>query len=388
MHPFSSELNAFLRDELGQTDRVSLHEPRFAGNEWVYVKDCLDTGWVSSVGAYVTRFEQDFAKRVNARHAIVVVNGTAALQVALYACGVRPGDLVICPTLTFIATANSISHCGATPLLIDSEIESLGMSVEALKRLLKQTKPSPEGPLYQGKRIAACVPVHIFGHAVRMEPLLALCAEYGVPVVEDSTEGLGATLNGKSLGTFGKCGVFSFNGNKIITTGGGGMIVTDDDDLGKLIKHLTTTARVPDGWNFVHDEVAWNYRLPNINAAIGCAQLEVLDTMLAEKRALSARYAERFAGFEGAKFVSEREGTVSNYWLNAFVLPDRATRDQVLQETNAEKIETRPCWTLMHLLKPYEAAPRFENLGGALEIANRLVNVPSSPKLGTSLLAA
>lgn len=386
MHPLSAELEHFLRNELGEAGQVALHEPCFAGNEWKYVKDCLDTGWVSSVGAYVDRFERDFAVTVGAKHAVVTINGTAALHIALYAVGVKPGDLVICPTLTFVATANSISHCHATPVFIDSELETLGMSVEALAAFLKQTTPSPEGPLWNGRRVAACVPVHIFGHAARMDEILALCASHGVPVVEDSTEGLGASAGGRSLGTFGVCGVFSFNGNKTITTGGGGMVVTDDDTLARRLKHLTTTARVKDRWNFVHDEIGWNYRLPNINAAIGCAQLEQLDGFLVQKRALANRYRARFAGLADAFFFTERAGTVSNYWLNAFLLPGIAERDRVLEETHAAGIDTRPCWTLMHRLAPYREAPRGSTLSGAEEIADRLVNVPSSAKLGRGFL--
>lgn len=381
-HPLSARLDDFLRRQIGEKERVALHEPCFDGREFRYVFDCLHSGWVSSVGAYVDRFEADFAKAVGAKHAICTVNGTAALHMALYAAGVRPGDLVIAPTLTFVATANSISHCGATPVFIDSDLDTLGMSVEALRQFLSQTQASPDGPRWQGRRVAACVPVHIFGQAARIEQIAAICAEYGVALVEDSTEGLGASSGGKALGTFGLCGVFSFNGNKIITTGGGGMIVTDDDAFARRAKHLTTTARIKDRWNFVHDEVGWNYRLPNINAAIGCAQLEQLDGFLVAKRALANAYSREFADISGVSFFTERKGTISNYWLNAFLLPDRAARDLVLEETNAAGIDTRPCWTLMHQLAPYADAPRGSGLEQAVEIADRLVNVPSSAKLG------
>jgi len=388
MHPLTLRLNAFLRDDLRQEGRVALHEPLFDGREWEYVKECLDTGWVSTVGAFVTRFEKDFAAFTGAKHAIVAVNGTAALHMALYGAGVRPGDLVICPTLTFVATANAIAHCGATPLFIDSDPETLGLSVPALRETLTRLKPGADGPTLDGRRVGACVPVHIFGHAADIEEIAALCSAHGITMIEDATEGLGANKGGVALGRFGLSGVFSFNGNKIITTGGGGMIVTDDDAQAERLKHLTTTARVKDGWNFTHDEVGWNYRLPNINAAIGCAQLESLPGYVTAKRALAARYARDLAGMQGVRFFNERAGTHANFWLNAVLLDDRETRDRVLEETNAAGIETRPCWRLMHRLKPYEAAPRAGSLAGAEWIEDRLVNLPSSVKLGQGVLAA
>lgn len=388
MHPLTLYLKDFLRGTLKQEGRVALHEPLFEGREWDYVKECLDTGWVSTVGAFVTRFEKDFAAFTGARHAVVAVNGTAALHMALYGAGVRPGDLVICPTLTFVATANAITHCGATPLFLDSDPATLGLSVEALRQLLAQLRPGEGGPTFRGRRVAACVPVHIFGHAADIEDIAVLCADHGITMIEDATEGLGASKGGKPLGRFGLSGVFSFNGNKIMTTGGGGMIVTDDDAQAERLRHLTTTARVKDGWNFTHDEVGWNYRMPNINAALGCAQLESLPRYVQAKRALAARYAQDLAGIAGVTFFNERVGTHSNFWLNAVLVPDRAIRDLVLEQTNADQIETRPCWRLMHRLKPYEAAPRAGSLAGAESIEGRLVNLPSSVKLGQGVLAS
>lgn len=382
MKSFPQRLIEFVRGPLGQTGRVGLHEPIFGGNEWVYVKECLDTGWVSSVGAYVDRFERDFAAYVGSAHAVVTVNGTAALHLALVAVGVRADDLVIAPTLTFVATLNAISHCGAKPLLLDADPQTLGLDAAALRAFLAQTTPDPDGPRHQGRRVAACVPVHIFGHATDIEETARLCAEYGVPLVEDATEALGASVGARALGRFGAVGVFSFNGNKIITTGGGGMVVTDDEALALRLKHLSTTARVRDRWNFVHDEVGWNYRLPNVNAAIGCAQLEQLPAMLLAKRALAERYRAAFADCAQASFWSERQGARGNYWLNAFLLADRDARDAALEAANAAGVETRPVWTLMHELAPYRAAPRFGAMTGATHIADRLINVPSSAALG------
>lgn len=385
MHPLSKSLNSFLREDLGQTSRVALHEPWIEGNEWTYVKECLDTAWVSSVGAFVDRFEVDFAAYVGSASAVVTVNGTAALHIALYAIGVRPGDLVISPTLTFIATANAISHCGAEPVFIDSDPETLGMNPEALRRFLAQCIPGEGGLFYQSRRVAACVPVHIFGHDSSIAEIVAICSEYGLEVIEDSTEALGSSVAGRSLGTFGKIGVFSFNGNKVMTTGGGGMLVTDDPVLGQRLKHLTTTARVKDRWNFVHDEVGWNYRLPNINAALGCAQLESLPVILKHKRTLTAAYDRHFAGAKGWRFYNRSPVETSNYWLNAVILDNPADRDTVLAECNADGIEVRPCWVLLHKLKPYEKALRGSELAGALDIEARLVNIPSSATLGRRL---
>ncbi len=386
MHALTEDLISFLRDELNQTGRIALHEPLIAGNEMAYVKECLDTGWLSSVGAFVDRFEKDFAAYVGSAAAVVAVNGTAALHVALHALGVGQDDLVIAPTLTFVATANAIRHCGATPLFVDSSPETLGLDPAALRQLLAGCALKDGALSYGGRRVAACVPVHIFGHDSSIEDILAICDEYGIPVVEDSTEALGSFVGTKALGTFGRLGVFSFNGNKVITTGGGGMIVSNDVQLAGRIKHLTTTARVRDRWNFVHDEVGWNYRMPNINAAIGCAQLEALPGMLAWKRALTRAYQQRFASASGWRFFSPSPIDQSNYWLNAVLLDNAGDRDKVLEECNAQGIETRPCWTLLHKLKPYLDMPRASSLTGAQDIEARLVNIPSSASLGRQLV--
>lgn len=385
MHPLSKSLISFLREDLGQSGRVALHEPWIEGNEWTYVKECLDTAWVSSVGAFVDRFEDEFAAYVGSAAAVVTVNGTAALHMALHAIGVGPGDLVISPTLTFVATANAISHCGAEPVFIDSEPATLGMDPEALRRFLSICTQKEAGLYYQSRRVAACVPVHIFGHDSSIAEIMAICGLYGLEVIEDSTEALGSSTGGRALGTFGRIGVFSFNGNKVITTGGGGMLVTDDAVLGQRLKHLTTTARVKDRWNFVHDEVGWNYRLPNINAALGCAQLEALPVILKHKRALTAAYNRFFAAQKGCSFYNRSPIESSNYWLNAVLLDHAGDRDSVLAECNAEGIEARPCWVLLHKLKPYEKALRASEFSGALDIEARLVNIPSSATLGQRL---
>jgi len=386
MHRFTEELRSFLRGELGQSGRVPLHEPLINGNEWTFVKECLDTGWLSSVGAFVDRFESDFANYVGSASAVVTVNGTAALHMALYVSGVRPGDLVISPTLTFVATANAITHCGGEPIFIDSSPETLGMCPDALRALLASCKVESRSLSYEGRRVAACVPVHIFGHDANIREIAAICSEYGIPLIEDSTEALGSSVDGRALGTFGRLGVFSFNGNKTITTGGGGMIVTNDVELGARVKHLTTTARVRDRWNFVHDEVGWNYRMPNINAALGCAQLESLPKTLDWKRALTRAYQQRIGRKDGWHFFDRSPVNSSNYWLNAVILDKPADRDIVLAECNEDGIEARPCWVLMHKLAPYSRSLRASALTGALDIESRLVNIPSSPHLGRLLV--
>jgi len=370
----SRRLIAVLRDELKVADDVPLHSPWFKGREWDYLKDCLDTGWVSSVGSYVDRFEAATAERCGARFAIAAVNGTAALHLALHAVGVRPGDLVICPSLTFIATANAVAYAGAMPLFADIEERTLGLDPARVAALLKS-----HGPRFQGRRIAACLPVHVFGHPAAMEPLVAAGAAHGIPVIEDASEALGSRHRGKPCGSLAAAGVLSFNGNKIITTGGGGMVLTDDAALAKRLKHLSTTARVPHAWLFDHDEVGFNYRLPNINAALGCAQLEQLDDFLARKRALADLYRARFADCPGARFVAEPEEDRGNYWLNALRFDDAETRDRFLAETNAAGIQTRPCWRPLHQTAAHREAPRADDLAVTEATFARLANIPSSP---------
>ena len=383
---FEAEIVARVRSVTGASDQmIPLHAPEFSGREWDLVKDCLDTGWVSSVGSYVDRFEQLVAEASGVRFGVAVVNGTAALQIALLLAGVVPGDEVMVPALTFAATANSVVHAGAVPHLVDSEAATLGIDPVALAVHLDHVATrSPDGPVNRqtGRRIAALVPMHVFGFPVDMAPLLALSADWNLPVVEDAAESLGSTYHGKPCGSFGRLATLSFNGNKIITTGGGGAIVTDDNVLARRAKHLTTTAKVPHRWEFFHDEVGYNYRLPNLNAALGVAQFEQLPQRLAAKRRLADRYACSFAGFDGAQLVREVAGSRSNHWLNTLLLDtDQAQRrDEVLAALNDAGLMSRPVWTLMHRLPMYQSCPRAD-LSVAEGLAARVLNLPSSANL-------
>ncbi|WP_042775585.1 LegC family aminotransferase [Sinorhizobium fredii] len=364
--------------------RVALHEPQFSGAEWGYVKECLDTGWVSSVGSFVDRFESDLAAACGVKRAVVVVNGTAALQIALLLAGVRRGDEVLTPALTFVATPNAIAHCGAIPHFVDSSWDTLGLDPKGLSDWLDRiAEPHADGPRNRitGRRLAAVVPMHTFGHPVDMPGLLKVADRWELPVVEDAAESIGSLQDGRPLGGRGLIGATSFNGNKIITTGGGGALLTNDDTLAHRAKHLTTTAKAPHRWAFSHDEIAFNYRMPNINAALGCAQLEKLPTFVRAKRALARRYSAALADLAGLRFFAEPDGAESNYWLNAVILDDPAQRDEFLTATNDAGIMTRPCWTLMCDLPMYRECPQMD-LPVARAIEARLVNIPSSPILG------
>jgi perosamine synthetase len=358
---------------------LALHEPRFAGREWEYVKECLDSGWVSSVGAYVDRFERELAARCGVARAVAVVNGTAGLQVALRLAGVRPGDEVLVPALTFVATANAVAHCGALPHFVDSDPGTLGLCPRRLEaHLAAIAEPGADGPLNRrtGRVLRAVVPVHIFGHPVAMDPLNELAARWRLTVIEDATEALGSRYHGRPAGALSRLAVLSFNGNKIITTGGGGAILTDDPALAEAARHLTTTAKLPHPWGFEHDQVGWNYRLPNLNAALGCAQLEQLDGFIAAKRRLAGLYREQLAGLPGIEVVDEPPGCSGNFWLNALRVPDAAARDALLYATHREKLLTRPAWQLMHRLPMYASCPRAD-LPVAEELEARLVCLPS-----------
>jgi perosamine synthetase len=371
------------------TKKVDLHEPSFSDREKEYVRECLDTGWVSSVGKFVDRFEEQLAAYTGARRAVVVVNGTAALHVCLKLVGVEEDDEVLVPTLTFIATANAVSYCGATPHFVDSEQVTLGLDSKKLSRYLEDIAEVRNGDCFNrttGRRIKAVVPMHTFGHPVDLDPLVRLCERYRLELVEDAAESLGSYYKGRHTGNWGRVSTLSFNGNKIITTGGGGAILTNDDELGELAKHLTTTARVHHRWSFVHDRVGFNYRLPNINAALGCAQMARLPDFLESKRRLAEKYRKAFAGVAGVSFFTEPEFAKSNYWLNVLLL-DRDIADQrdlVLDTMNNNGIMARPAWTLMHELDVYRSCPRMENLSTALDIERRLINIPSSAVLGES----
>jgi len=374
-----------IRDVVGEGN-VVLHEPRFAGNEWVYLKDCLDSTFVSSVGRYVDRFEADLAAFTGARHAVAVVNGTAALHVALQLAGVQAGDEVLVPALTFVATANAVAYCGAIPHFVDSEERSLGLDPQALREYLRATTELRDGHcvnLATSRVIRAVIPMHAFGHPLDIEGVLALARDFRLEVVEDATESLGSTVHGQHTGTFGRMGVLSFNGNKVITTGGGGAILTDDPELAKHAKHLTTTAKVPHRWAYVHDETGYNYRLPNINAALGCAQLEQLSGFVESKRRLYQCYQAAFADIAEARILAEPEGCRSNYWLQTLLLEKSAAdlRDELLQATNDAGLMTRPVWELMSRLPPYRDCPSMA-LPVAESLERRVVNLPSSALLG------
>lgn len=368
---------------------VSLHEPCFAGNEWTYVKECIDTGWVSSAGKFVDRFERDLAEFTGAKCAVAVANGTAALHICLKLVGVEQGDEVLIPTLTFIATANAVSYCGAIPHLVDSEERTLGLDPIKLDRYLAEIAELKADGCFNkktGRRIKAVVPMHTFGHAVELDSLVEVCARYRLELVEDAAESLGSYYKNRHTGNHGKISALSFNGNKVVTTGGGGAILTNDEKLGKLAKHITTTARLPHKWSFIHDQVGYNYRLPNINAALGCAQVEQLPDFLKRKRQLAKRYEQAFAGIEGIRFFTESDFCECNYWLNVLLL-DRelaSNRDVLLEETNNRGIMTRPTWTLMHELEIYASCPRMENLEVAEDLERRLINIPSSVVLGAA----
>lgn len=364
---------------------VALHEPCFRGNEWVYLKECLDSTFVSSVGKFVDRFEDELAAFTGAKRAVAVVNGTAALHVALRLAGVEAGDEVLLPALTFIATANAVAYCNATPHFVDSEEHSLGMDAHALRDYLSATTEVRSGYCINsgtGRVIRALVPMHTFGHPVDIEALLAVAHDFRLQLIEDAAESLGSTVGGRHTGTFGLMGTLSFNGNKTITTGGGGAILTNDLELGRRAKHLTTTAKQPHRWNFIHDEVGYNYRLPNLNAALGCAQLEQLQGFLADKRYLFERYQSAFAKVEGVRLVAEPAGCSSNYWLQTLLLDEShaSQRDAVLTATNDAGLMTRPVWELMNLLPMYRNAPKAP-LPVAESLKRRLINIPSGSGL-------
>lgn len=369
---------------------AALHEPVFKGNEWTYVKECLDTGWVSSVGKFVDQFEDRLAQYVGAKRAVVVVNGTAALHISLLTSGINAGDEVLMPALTFAATANAVAYCGAIPHFVDVEHSTLGVDPDQLKRYLLEITTLSDGTLvnkFTGRVIKALVVMHAFGHPGRLDELLDVCRTFKIELIEDAAESLGSYYKGKHTGLWGRLSAFSFNGNKILTTGGGGAIITNDESLGRRLKHLTTTAKVPHPWQYYHDEVGYNYRMPNINAALGVAQLEQLPNFLVRKRALAEKYKSALANVEGITFVNEPKDCSSNFWLNAVLLnrQDSVLREDILKETNSAGFMTRPVWTLMHKLPHFSNCPRAD-LYNSEDIEARLINIPSGPKLGEHLV--
>ena len=361
---------------------VALHEPDLSGKELEYVSECISTGWVSSAGEFVNRFEKELAEFTGAARAVAVVNGTAALHLCLKIIGVEKDDEVIVPTLTFVATANAVSYCGAVPHFADCDERTLGLDPQKLLAYLEGQAEVRGGSCFNkqtGRRIKAVVPVHIFGHPVDLDPLQDVCSRFCLELVEDAAESLGSYYKGRHTGTLGRVSALSFNGNKIATTGGGGALLTNDERLADLAKHISTTARVPHRWEIKHDTLGFNYRMPNINAALGCAQLERLPGFLRNKRALAERYAGAFSRVRGITFFQEPGFARSNYWLNALVLDNEnaSARDVLLERTNGRGIMTRPAWTMLHRLPMYKGCPRMD-LAVAEGLEQRIVNIPSS----------
>lgn len=361
------------------TEFIPLHAPVFKGNEKKYLNECIDSTFVSSVGKFVDSFEKMCAQYTGAKYAVAAVNGTAALHISLLLAGVKPGHEVITQPLTFVATSNAISYTGASPIFIDVDIETMGLSPDAVLSFLKACTEIKNGECVNkstGKVIKACVPMHTFGFPCRIDKLKEICDEFKIELVEDSAESLGSFYKGKHTGTFGLFGVLSFNGNKTITCGGGGMILTDNEELAVLAKHMTTTAKISHRWEYVHDMIGYNYRLTNLSAAIGCAQMEQIDMFITNKRDISDRYNTFFKNRQ-IQYVVEPINAVSNYWLNAILLDTPQKRDDFLNFTNDNCVMTRPIWRLMHCLKMFKNC-QCGNLDNSTFIEQRLVNIPSS----------
>ena len=369
----------FLRNQFLSKDIIPLHEPNFSGNERKYVLDTIDSTFVSSVGSYVDKFESLMAELSKTKKAVAVVNGTSALQVALRLVGVRVGDEVLTQALTFIATINAIIYNGASPVFIDVDIDTMGLSPNAVENFLEQFGELRNGVCFNkktNKKIAACMPMHTFGFPVHIDELIKVCNKWNIPIIEDAAESLGSEYNGKPTGSFGKLGVFSFNGNKIVTSGGGGAIVTNDIELGVKAKHLTTTAKIPHPYEYVHDEIGYNFRMPNINAALACAQMEQLDSFIQNKRTLALEY-NTFFKTKGINFRTELPNTKANYWLMCLQLDNKIERDIFLKETNENKVMTRPIWQLIFKSSIYSRFQR-DSQKNAIYLEERIVNIPSS----------
>jgi len=383
MQTLFEDIAQFIKTQFPGQDFIPLHAPLFIGNERKYVMDTLDSTFVSSVGAYVDRFEEMMCEITGAKYAIAIVNGTSALHMGLLLAGVERGDEVISQSLTFIATCNAISYIGASPLFLDVDRDSLGLSPKAISEYLQQNaEMRPDGFTYNkltGKRIKACVPMHTFGLPCRIDEIAGICEEWNITLVEDAAESLGSYYKGIHTGRFGKIGTFSFNGNKTVTSGGGGALITDDEALAKKAKHLTTQAKVAHPWAFVHDNVGYNYRMPNINAALACAQLEQLATFVQNKRELAAIYHQKFQQLN-VQFCNELHDARANYWLNAILLNDKTEREEFLSYMNSNGVMSRPVWELMHRLPMFENARRGDLINSEW-IADRLVNIPSSVRL-------
>ncbi|MCZ2130524.1 MAG: LegC family aminotransferase [Bacteroidia bacterium] len=381
MTPQTNDIIAFIRKVFNQPEGfVPLHAPHFGGNEKKYLNDTIDSTFVSSVGAFVNRFEEEIAKYTGAKYAVACVNGTNALHIALLVNDVLPNDEVLSQALTFIATANAISYANAVPVFIDVDKDTLGMSPKALQTFLENNaEKKQDGFTYNktsGRRIKACVPMHTFGLPLRIDEIATICNEWNIALVEDAAESLGSYYKDVHTGRFGVIGTFSFNGNKTITCGGGGALITDDEAIAKRAKHLTTQAKVPHAWRFMHDEIGYNYRMPNLNAALACAQLEQLDSFLKNKRELANLYKDFFSG-TAIQFVEEIENAKANYWLNVVLFESKEVQESFLKTTNENGVMTRPVWDLMNTL-PMFSNCQHDRLENSQWLADRLVNIPSS----------
>ena len=369
----------FIRSLYQTNNSIPLHEPKFIGNEKRYLSECIDSTFVSSVGRFVDRFEEEIAKYTGAKYAVATSNGTSALHVALLLANVKRNDEVITQPLTFIATCNAIKYCGAQPVFIDVDKDTMGLSPIALKEFLENSTLIENQQcinIKTGKVIKACIPMHTYGHPCRIDVIKDICDKYHIVIIEDAAESLGSVYKNKHTGTYGQMGVMSFNGNKIITSGGGGCLLTDDEELAKKAKHLTTTAKVPHKWDFTHDMIGYNYRMPNLNAALLVAQLENLDSFLLRKQELATKYA-KFFNNDNYRFVNEPKGGKSNYWLNSIILNNKQQRDDFLNETNSQGVMTRPIWTLMNKLPMFKDC-QCGDLTNSKWLEDRVVNIPSS----------
>ncbi len=382
MADFSKTID-FIKSVYGNQEFTPLAVPVFAGNEKKYLNECIDTTFVSSVGKFVDRFEEEIAKYTGSKKAVVCVSGTNALHMSLMLVGVERDDEVLTQALTFIATCNALSYIGAHPVFIDVDRSTMGLSPDSMKEWLVKNAEIRNGECFNkntGRRVKACVPMHTFGHPVRIEEIADLCAEYHIELVEDAAESIGSKYKGKHTGTFGKVGAISFNGNKTITTGGGGMMLFQDEKLGKYAKHITTQAKIPHRWEFRHDHIGYNYRMPNINAALGCAQLENLDKYVESKRKVAAEYEAYFKNVPDIEFFVDSPDTYSNYWLNAVILKDKEAQLEFLEQTNDNGVMTRPIWELMNRLPMFEKCEN-DGLKNTIWFADRVVNIPSSVRI-------
>lgn len=374
------DLVSFIQNIYNTKEFIPLHEPRFIGNEKKYLNDCIDSTFVSSVGKYVDTFEKEFAKKVGSKYAVATVNGTSALHISLLLSGVMQDNEVITQALTFVATCNTIEYIGAKSIFVDVDLDTMGLSPKALEEFLKSNCKIIDNKCINkttNKTIKACVPMHTFGHSCKIGEIQEICERWNISLVEDAAESLGSYYKEKHTGTFGKLGAFSFNGNKIITSGGGGVIVTDDEELAKRAKYLTTTAKVPHKWEYVHDEIGYNYRMPNLNAALLVAQLEQLDTFVKSKRDLALEYEKFFSDDAQVDFVKEPKDSKSNYWLQAVVVKDVILRDEFLDYTNKNGIMTRPIWKLMNELEMFKDC-QCGSLENSKYLEQRVVNISSS----------